>query len=452
MACREIFLKFDNVLGGAEGYYDLVDSQNKLVFTNLSTSELSQGMTFSVDNDEIQFRLTNFRLSTSQSSCSQTTTTTTQSTEYYAYGGYHDNTMVWRMSDMSLYFTSSNSGATYTNTQVSVADDENFLIFGKARQPGQGFKPDWIIDYYTLQPFAYVKSATLTDIGATFGVAINRAVISDNGEYYSGWTTKNQPAVDRRNTNYLFNIDDWSFEPGFSQSNSRNFSGGFSEDNTVYWGLRVGLTGSPENFDTNQFYFDKFDFTNQNITTFNIPALYSISSPKIMVKKDKSKLLFMKATNGTWPNLFQIDISNGSYVTFSHRTIAGGSSARYNDITYGSDLERLYAVGAVTISGQNVNFLDVFSLDTLSVIQSITFSNTYSATAKWIDISPNKDEVIISSIVGNTNPPTRGILKINLQSATVTGTAATFSYSGQFSVVTHPLTSNDFLSRVGPEL
>jgi hypothetical protein len=41
MSCRPINIKLDNVSGAAAGFYDLVDSQNREVFVNISSTELA---------------------------------------------------------------------------------------------------------------------------------------------------------------------------------------------------------------------------------------------------------------------------------------------------------------------------------------------------------------------------------------------------------------------------
>lgn len=82
MACRNIYVKFDNVTGGGVGYYDLADNSGLIVFRNLHTSSLEAGMTFSVDETQTQFRLTNFRLEGSDAPCSTGTTTTTTTEAY----------------------------------------------------------------------------------------------------------------------------------------------------------------------------------------------------------------------------------------------------------------------------------------------------------------------------------------------------------------------------------
>lgn len=99
MSCRLIFVKFENVSGGAAGYYDLVDSQNRVLFENLSSSELETGMTFSVDNQEIQFRLANFRLDGDSNPCQTSTTTTTTTTGLLLFTPQYLQTKFWYDAD-----------------------------------------------------------------------------------------------------------------------------------------------------------------------------------------------------------------------------------------------------------------------------------------------------------------------------------------------------------------
>lgn len=72
MACKNLFIKFSNVLTDAVGYYDLVDNEGCYVFRDKHTTELSTGITFSVSYTTNIYRLTNFRQSATYSACNPT--------------------------------------------------------------------------------------------------------------------------------------------------------------------------------------------------------------------------------------------------------------------------------------------------------------------------------------------------------------------------------------------
>lgn len=77
MGCKSVYVKFNSVSGGGVGTYDLVDSQGKYIFTNISSATLLNGVTYSVDDIETSYRLQSFSSGSTTPSCNTSTTTTT---------------------------------------------------------------------------------------------------------------------------------------------------------------------------------------------------------------------------------------------------------------------------------------------------------------------------------------------------------------------------------------
>jgi hypothetical protein len=201
MACRLINIKFENLSGGAVGHYDLVDSQNRLVFSNIDTQELAAGMTFSVDNDEIEFRLTNFRLSTTESSCPTTTTSTTTSTTTAP-----DSTLV---AQINKNFTTETQEFTISELESLGAIENDLVIvvyYGNSGVSGDFGEP-------TLDDGGYqdwqTQGADFLDVGGR--IALRMWYTSFNGSWDNDILFNNAPTADAQGAGILVYRMDNSF-------------------------------------------------------------------------------------------------------------------------------------------------------------------------------------------------------------------------------------------------
>ncbi len=193
MACRTIHIDGSDFSGlAATSTYDIVDNEGNYLFTNKTVAELTDGLTFSINNEAYVFTFTNYRQTANWSACNPEPNSNPLAPNTVLLLHFENS---WVDSSTYSHGFTANNGATTSNTQAKFGV-QSFTMSGAGDGQGGGVlgtrkyissidSVDWDLGTKSFTMEAWVKTSQTGGVNPVFG----QIQSANTGWFFGGGTS-----------------------------------------------------------------------------------------------------------------------------------------------------------------------------------------------------------------------------------------------------------------------